>query len=60
MYMTISRKVLKATERKKSEYYTKFNEKPLVGVKKGGDLIDLWPVSMEQLAGKRSNLCVAL
>lgn len=40
MYMTISRKVLKATERKKSEYYTKFNEKPLVGVKKGGDLID--------------------
>lgn len=26
----------------------------------GENQVDLWPVSMEQLAGKRSNLCVAL
>lgn len=39
MYMIILRKVLKVIERKKFEYYIKFNEKLLVGVKKGGDLI---------------------
>lgn len=26
-------------ERKKSEFYTKFNEKSLVSIKKGGDMI---------------------
>lgn len=39
MDITISYRVLKAMEIKKPECYTKFNEKSLVGVKKGGDVI---------------------
>lgn len=39
MDITMSHRVFKALEIKKSEFYTKFNEKPLVGVKMGGDMI---------------------
>lgn len=39
MHMMASCRVLKTLERRKSELYTKFNEKSLVSIKKGGDMI---------------------
>lgn len=39
MDMMASCRVLKAMERRKSELYTKFNEKSLVNIKKGDDMI---------------------
>lgn len=39
MHMMASCRVLKAMERRKSELYTKCNEKSLVSIKKGGDMV---------------------